>query len=80
MRKTNYAGAEIRGVAVCSLLLALDLRGVVLHVSYCPVLSIQIVRHGAIAFGVARGCRVLRVHDVKGAVRVANTLQAILTP
>jgi dihydropteroate synthase len=34
---------------------------------------------GAIAFGIARGCRVLRVHDVKGARRTVNTLQAILT-
>lgn len=33
---------------------------------------------GAVAFGVAQGCRVLRVHDVRGARRVANTVQAIL--
>jgi dihydropteroate synthase len=33
---------------------------------------------GALALGIARGCRVLRVHDVKGARRIANTLEAIL--
>lgn len=32
----------------------------------------------AIAFGVAKGCRIVRVHDVKGARRVVNTLKAIL--
>ncbi len=35
---------------------------------------------GAVAFGVAMGCRVLRVHDVKGTKRVVRTLSAILQP
>ena len=34
----------------------------------------------ALALGVARGCRVLRVHDVVGAKRIAATMQAILSP
>jgi dihydropteroate synthase len=33
---------------------------------------------GALAFGVSRGCRVLRVHDVVGARRVADTLAAVV--
>jgi len=33
---------------------------------------------GALALGVVGGCRVLRVHDVGGAWRVARTLEAIL--
>lgn len=34
----------------------------------------------AVAFGVAMGCRVLRVHDVKGTKRVVRTLSAIAQP
>jgi len=33
---------------------------------------------GAVSFGVAMGCRILRVHDVKGTKRVVRTLSAIL--
>jgi dihydropteroate synthase len=32
----------------------------------------------AVAFGVAQGCRVLRVHDVAGTLRVVRTLEALL--
>ncbi|HUY07583.1 MAG TPA: dihydropteroate synthase [Acidimicrobiales bacterium] len=32
---------------------------------------------GAVSFGVSMGCRVLRVHDVKGTKRVVRTLSAI---
>lgn len=32
----------------------------------------------AVALGIARGCRIVRVHDVLGARRVANTLESIL--
>jgi dihydropteroate synthase len=35
--------------------------------------------HAAHALGIAKGCRVLRVHDVAGARRVADTMDAILT-
>ena len=35
---------------------------------------------GAVSFGVAMGCRVLRVHDVRGTKRVVRTLSAILQP
>ncbi len=35
---------------------------------------------GAVSFGIAMGCRVLRVHDVKGTKRVVRTLSAILQP
>jgi dihydropteroate synthase len=34
----------------------------------------------AVALGVTKGCRVVRVHDVKGVLRVVNTLKAILEP
>ncbi len=33
---------------------------------------------GAVAYGIALGCRIVRVHDVQGAARVVNTIQAIL--
>ena len=32
----------------------------------------------AVAFGVSRGCRIVRVHDVQGSVQVCRMLQAIL--
>jgi dihydropteroate synthase len=32
----------------------------------------------AVAYGVARGCRIARVHDVAGTVRVCRTVEAIL--
>jgi dihydropteroate synthase len=32
----------------------------------------------AVAFGVTRGCRIVRVHDVEGSVQVCRMLQAIL--
>jgi dihydropteroate synthase len=32
----------------------------------------------AVAFGVAHGCRIVRVHDVAGSVRVCRTVEAIL--
>lgn len=32
----------------------------------------------AVAYGVANGCRVVRVHDVEGSVRVCRTVEAIL--
>ena len=34
--------------------------------------------HAAHALGIARGCRVVRVHDVQGAKRVADVLEALL--
>ena len=33
---------------------------------------------GAAALGVARGCRIIRAHDVKGTRRVCDTLAAVL--
>ncbi|MCJ7439519.1 MAG: dihydropteroate synthase [Acidimicrobiia bacterium] len=33
----------------------------------------------AVAYGVAHGCRIVRVHDVAGSVRVCRTVEAILT-
>jgi dihydropteroate synthase len=38
----------------------------------------RLASHGAHALGVARGCRVLRAHDVRGARRVADVLAAVL--
>jgi dihydropteroate synthase len=32
----------------------------------------------AVAYGVARGCRIVRVHDVAGSVQVCRTVEAIL--
>ena len=32
----------------------------------------------AVAYGVAHGCRIVRVHDVAGTVRVCRTIEAIL--
>ncbi|MDQ1509404.1 MAG: dihydropteroate synthase [Actinomycetota bacterium] len=32
----------------------------------------------AVAYGVARGCRIVRVHDVRGSVRVCRTVEALL--
>jgi dihydropteroate synthase len=32
----------------------------------------------SLAYGVIQGCRVARVHDVAGSVRVARTVEAIL--
>ena len=32
----------------------------------------------AVAYGVAHGCRIVRVHDVAGTVRVCRTVEAIL--
>ena len=32
----------------------------------------------AVAYGVASGCRIVRVHDVRGSVRVCRTLEALL--
>lgn len=34
---------------------------------------------GAVAFGIAKGCRVVRVHDVARVARVVNSLDAILS-
>jgi dihydropteroate synthase len=33
----------------------------------------------AVAYGVAHGCRIVRVHDVAGSVRVCRTIEAVLT-
>ena len=33
----------------------------------------------AVAYGVAHGCRIVRVHDVAGSVRVCRTIEAILS-
>jgi dihydropteroate synthase len=33
---------------------------------------------GAVAYGVLAGCRVVRVHDVAGTVRVCRVIEAIL--
>jgi dihydropteroate synthase len=33
----------------------------------------------AAAYGVAHGCRIVRVHDVAGTVRICRTLDAILS-
>ena len=32
----------------------------------------------AVAYGVAHGCRIVRVHDVAGSVRICRTVEAIL--
>jgi dihydropteroate synthase len=32
----------------------------------------------AVAYGVANGCRIVRVHDVAGSARVCRTLEALL--
>jgi dihydropteroate synthase len=32
----------------------------------------------AVAYGVAHGCRIVRVHDVAGSVRVCRTVEALL--
>jgi len=32
----------------------------------------------AVAYGVARGCRIVRVHDVRGSARVCRTVEALL--
>ena len=32
----------------------------------------------AVAYGVARGCRIVRVHDVRGSVHVCRMMQALL--
>jgi dihydropteroate synthase len=32
----------------------------------------------AVAYGVARGCRIVRVHDIAGTVRVCRTIEALL--
>lgn len=32
----------------------------------------------AVAYGVAHGCRIVRVHDVAGSVRVCRTIEAVL--
>jgi dihydropteroate synthase len=32
----------------------------------------------AVAYGVAHGCRIVRVHDVRGSVRVCRTVEAVL--
>lgn len=39
----------------------------------------RMASHAAHALGVVRGCRVLRVHDVLGAKRVATVLEALLS-
>jgi dihydropteroate synthase len=33
----------------------------------------------AVAYGVAHGCRIVRVHDVAGGVQVCRTVEAVLT-
>ena len=38
----------------------------------------RLASHAAHALGVARGCRILRVHDVRGARRVVDVLAAVL--
>ena len=32
----------------------------------------------AVAYGVAHGCRIVRVHDVAGSVQVCRTIEAVL--
>ncbi len=32
----------------------------------------------AVAYGVAHGCRIVRVHDVRGSVHVCRMMQAVL--
>jgi len=32
----------------------------------------------AVAYGVARGCRIVRVHDVAGSARICRTMEAVL--
>ncbi len=39
----------------------------------------RLASHAAHALGVARGCRIVRVHDVQGAKRVAVVLEALLS-
>ena len=36
------------------------------------------LRRVAVAYGVAAGCRIVRVHDVPGSTRVCRTLDALL--
>jgi len=38
----------------------------------------RMASHAAHALGIARGCRIVRVHDVRGARRVADILEALL--
>ena len=38
----------------------------------------RVASHAAHALGIARGCRVLRAHDVRGATRVAKVMEAVL--
>jgi dihydropteroate synthase len=38
----------------------------------------RLASHAAHALGVARGCRLLRVHDVRGARRVVDVLAAVM--
>ena len=39
----------------------------------------RMASHAAHALGIARGCRIVRVHDVQGAKRVATVLEALLS-
>ncbi|HEV8116632.1 MAG TPA: dihydropteroate synthase, partial [Acidimicrobiales bacterium] len=39
----------------------------------------RLASHAAHALGISRGCRLVRVHDVRGARRVAAVLEALLT-
>ncbi|MEO5679660.1 MAG: dihydropteroate synthase [Acidimicrobiales bacterium] len=39
----------------------------------------RLASHAAHALGIARGCRIVRVHDVRGAKRVAAVLEALLS-
>ncbi len=34
----------------------------------------------AVAYGVAHGCRIVRVHDVAGSVAVCRMIEALLEP
>ncbi len=47
------------------------------HLLHLEVDQRRLASHAAHALGVARGCRVLRVHDVAGARRVADVLAAV---
>ena len=38
----------------------------------------RMASHAAAALGIARGCRIVRAHDVRGARRVADVLEALL--
>jgi dihydropteroate synthase len=43
-----------------------------------PVEERRAVSLASVAYGVAHGCRIVRVHDVKGSLHVCRTIEAIL--